>query len=259
MDILMVGCGQMGGAMLNSWAGLEDMSFTIVDPAELKLPVGVWHVQSPATLGSKQFDMVIAAVKPQMMADVMPAFVPRLKPDGCLVSIAAGYSLASLEAIFPDHGIIRVMPNLPALIGRAATGLYASERANVAQRDALEILMEAIGQYVWVQSEDQLDRLTAVSGSGPGYVFQFIESFIDGARELGFSDKDARTLVVQTMLGAAEMAANTEAPISSLRESVTSKGGTTQAGLNQLRDHQALDQLMTNTTAAAYARARELR
>jgi len=259
MDILMVGCGQMGGAMLNSWAGLEDMSFTVADPAELKLPVGVWHVQSPATLASKQFDMVIAAVKPQMMADVMPAYVPRLKADGCLVSIAAGYSLESLEAIFPDHGIIRVMPNRPALIGRAATGLYANERASVAQRDAVETLMDATGQFVWVQSEDQLDRLTAVSGSGPGYVFQFIESFIGGARELGFSEQDARKLVVQTMLGAAEMAAGTDAPISKLRESVTSKGGTTQAGLDQRREDQALDQLMANTTAAAYARARELR
>ena len=259
MDILMVGCGQMGGAMLNIWAGLEDMSFTVTDPAELQSPVGVRHERSAEALGDSQFDIVIVAVKPQMIADVMPVYRRRLKDDGCLVSIAAGYSLGSLEAIFPNRGIIRVMPNLPALIARAASGLYANAHVHPVHRDVVGGLMDAVGRAIWVQSEDQLDRLTAVSGSGPGYVFQFIESFIDAAVELGFSQKDARTLVIQTMVGATEMAANSEGPISDLRKSVTSKGGTTQAGLDQLRSGNVLDMLMVKTTAAAYSRAQALR
>ncbi|GHF11056.1 pyrroline-5-carboxylate reductase [Kordiimonas sediminis] len=259
MDILMVGCGRMGGAMLERWTTQKNAIFTVVDPAATDLPGGVRGLKQAASLGSDTFDMIIIAVKPQMIEDVMPAYDGRLRDGGCMVSIAAGYSLDSLTKAVGDVPIIRVMPNLPALIGKGATGLYASEHCSDTHKDAVSDLMAHIGLSVWVPSEDHLDRLTAVSGSGPGYVFQFIESFTEGAKALGFSDTDAQTLVLQTVLGAAEMAASTRRPASDLRDSVTSKGGTTQAGLDQLRTEQALDKLMQQTTQAAYERAVELR
>lgn len=258
MNILMVGCGRMGGAMLNSWAGLEDISFTVVDPAALSLPVGVNHVQHVDDLGMVPFDVVIVAVKPQMIDDVMPAYVSLLRKGGLLASIAAGYSLKNLEAIFDGAAIVRIMPNLPALIGRSATGLFGNSKVTDPHKFLIAELMQAIGRAVWVASEDELDRLTAISGSGPGYVFQFMESFISAAMDLGFTEKDARTLVLQTMAGAADMAIATDKPVSELRKSVTSKGGTTQAGLNELRTGDALDRLMKATTKAAYSRALEL-
>ncbi|TNE65663.1 MAG: pyrroline-5-carboxylate reductase [Alphaproteobacteria bacterium] len=259
MNILMVGCGQMGGAMLKNWAGLEDMSFTVVDPAALHLPFGVRHETAADALADDMFDMLIVAVKPQMIETVMPAYGPHLIEDGCLVSIAAGYSLQGLEALFPGRAVVRVMPNLPALIGRSATGLFANDAATKEHRALVSHLMEAVGTAVWVPSEDQLDRLTAISGSGPGYVFQFIESFIEAAESLGFSHQDARKLVLQTMVGATEMAMSSDRAVGELRQSVTSKGGTTQAGLEQLRTDGTLDRLMVRTTSAAYGRARALR
>lgn len=259
MDILMVGCGRMGGAMLKRWSTRKDISFTVIDPASPPLPEGVRASKDGRGLGSDLFDMIIVAVKPQMIEAVMPAHKVRLRDGGCVVSIAAGFSLAGLKAVMGGAPTIRVMPNLPAMIGKGATGLFASDDCSADQKASVTELVERVGKAVWVRSEDELDRLTAVSGSGPGYVFQFIESFIAGAKDLGFSDKDARTLVIQTMLGATEMAAGTDAPISDLREGVTSKGGTTQAGLDQLRQDHVLDLLMKSTTAAAYARAVELR
>ncbi|SDD87080.1 pyrroline-5-carboxylate reductase [Kordiimonas lacus] len=259
MDILMVGCGRMGGAMLGCWSARKDIRFTVIDPAGPAAPEGVRVLKAPSALGSDQFDMIIIAVKPQMIEDVMPGYTARLKDDGCMVSIAAGFSLESLKRVLGNVPVIRVMPNLPALIGKGATGIYASDDCSSAHKETASDLMGRIGKAVWVRSEDELDRLTAVSGSGPGYVFQFIESFMEGAKELGFSDQDARTLVIQTMVGATEMAANTDAPISELRTSVTSKGGTTQAGLDQLRQDHMLDLLMKSTTKAAYERALELK
>lgn len=259
MDILMVGCGRMGGAMLNCWSTRQDISFTVVDPAGPTLPEGVRVLKEASSLGADQFDLIIIAVKPQMIEAVMPAYDGRLKADGCMVSIAAGFSLESLRRVLGDVPVIRVMPNLPALIGKAATGVFASNGCSLQHKETVTDLMNRIGKAVLVRSEDELDRLTAVSGSGPGYVFQFIESFIAGAIDLGFSEDDARTLVIQTMVGATEMAASTDAPVSDLRESVTSKGGTTQAGLDQLRQDHVLDLLMKNTVNAAYGRALELK
>lgn len=259
MDILMVGCGQMGGAMLTRWANRTDMSFTVIDPASPQLPEGVRASKDGRGLGSDVFDMIVVAVKPQLIENVMPEHRARLRDGGCIMSMAAGFSVENLQRVLGQVPVVRVMPNLPAMIGKGATGIFASKEASGDQKTAIDTLIESVGKAFWVSSEDELDRLTAVSGSGPGYVFQFIESYIEGAKELGFSNDDARALVIQTMLGAVEMAASSDVPAGELRERVTSKGGTTQAGLNQLRQDHVLDLLMKSTTRAAYSRAVELR
>jgi pyrroline-5-carboxylate reductase len=258
MKILLIGCGKMGGAMLSRWVVNPDHSYTVVDPAATGLPDGVEHVTSPQALAGRTFDMMIIAVKPQMIPDVLPNYKDNLAKDGVAVSIAAGFSLQKLALIMGHVGAVRVMPNLPALIGEGVTGLYANQLCNDEQKDAVTRLIDSVGRSVWVDSEEALDRLTAVSGSGPGYVFQFMESYMAAAETLGFSPRAARELVTQTIIGAATMASMSDDSVSALRQSVTSKGGTTEAGLKALNDDNRLDALLSAATGAAYQRALEL-
>ncbi|WP_417461121.1 pyrroline-5-carboxylate reductase [Kordiimonas sp.] len=258
MNILMIGCGKMGGAMLRRWCDACGHSFAVVDPAMPDLPPAVRVESELSALSSQVFDMIIVAIKPQMIESVLPDYKGSLKNGGVVVSIAAGFALRNFSKILGDVPLVRVMPNLPALIGLGATGLYANALCSHGQKNTVEELMEAVGRAFWVNSEDELDKVTAVSGSGPGYVFQIIESYIAAAEDLGFKADEARALVLQTILGATEMANRSSEAISALRESVTSKNGTTEAGLNALNGDGALDTLMKQTTDAAYKRAIEL-
>ncbi|WP_417464017.1 pyrroline-5-carboxylate reductase [Kordiimonas sp.] len=258
MNILMIGCGKMGGAMLRRWCDASNHSFTVIDPAKPDLPQKVRVEADLSELGGEIFDMIIVAIKPQMIEAVLPDYKNSLKNGGVVVSIAAGFALRNFSKILGDVPLVRVMPNLPALIGLGATGLYANTLCSSGQKKTVEDLMEAVGRAFWVSSEDELDKVTAISGSGPGYVFQIIESYIAAAEKLGFKPDEARALVLQTILGATEMANRSDEAISALRESVTSKNGTTEAGLNALNANGALDTLMRETTDAAYKRAIEL-
>ena len=258
MDVLLIGCGKMGGAMLNRWLEQTGHKFTVVDPAAEQLPAGAELLRHESDLDQRQFDMVIVAIKPQMVDDVLPAYEKHVAPGGCVVSIAAGCSMKRISALMGDAPTIRVMPNLPALIGLGATGLYASTDCSASHKAQVTELINIVGESFWVESEDDLDRLTAVSGSGPGYVFQFIHSYIEAGKELGFAPETARNLVLQTIIGAAKMAAASDQSAVELRNSVTSKKGTTEAGLNALNEGGALDELLKQTTQAAYQRALEL-
>ncbi|NVJ98223.1 MAG: pyrroline-5-carboxylate reductase [Alphaproteobacteria bacterium] len=259
MNILMIGCGKMGGAMLRCWQEIDHLSFTVADPADQDLPAAVTHVRSDKEIDNKAFDLVVIALKPQIVPEAMPAYSRFLKEETCVISIAAGLSLQKLTGILGNRPLVRVMPNLPALIGEGVTGLYANKQCEAGHKHVATNLMEAVGMALWVDSEDELDRLTAVSGSGPGYIFQVMESFVAAAEELGFPSNVARDLVIRTLSGAANMAAATDESLSTLRQSVTSKKGTTEAGLNVLRQDGMLDNLFGATTFAAYKRAVELR
>ena len=258
MDVLLIGCGKMGGAMLRRWLERTEHKFTIVDPVADDTPKGAELLRSEGDLGDRQFDMVIVAIKPQMVDTVLPDYAKHLKEDGCAVSIAAGCSMARISKLLADAPTVRVMPNLPALIGLGATGLFAGDSVSQDHREQVTKLIDYVGESFWVSSEDELDRLTAVSGSGPGYVFQFMQSYIEAAEELGFGEDTARALVTQTIIGAAKMASQSDSTVVDLRNSVTSKKGTTEAGLNALNKDGALDTLLKETTGAAYSRALEL-
>ncbi|WP_019960832.1 pyrroline-5-carboxylate reductase [Woodsholea maritima] len=258
MKILMAGCGNMGGAMLESWRALDGFDFTIVKPTPKGLPQDVTYRANLDGLDAASFDGVILAIKPQMMAAVAPAYAPYLKTEGLVMSMAAGVSLATLERYFPERAIVRIMPNLPAKIAQSMNGLVANAQTQEAQRALADRLADATGAALWVASEDHLDRLTAVSGSGPGYVFYLIEAYLEAAQDLGFSLDDARTLVFATLKGAVEMAATSDQNPAALRASVTSKNGTTQAGLDQLMAEDQLKTRFKATLNAAYHRAREL-
>lgn len=259
MDILLIGCGKMGGAMLDQWIRHGDHRFTVADPAAQDLPDGVGHVSKATDLQAETFDVVLIAIKPQMIADVLPDYAAALKPGGAFVSIAAGASVASIAKVVGDAAIIRVMPNMAALVGMGVSGLYANDRCTPQQRHDIAALIDQTGTCIAVDSEDQIDRLTAVSGSGPGYVFEMLRSYVAAAEALGFDHDTARKLVFDTVSGTVEAARQSDLSLEELRNSVTSKNGTTQAGLTELMRGGDLDALFHSTLQAAHRRAGELK
>lgn len=193
-------------------------------------------------------DVLVLAVKPQVMKEVCAAIAPLLpKPAPMVLSIAAGITVASLQQWLGLVPVVRVMPNTPALVQAGASGMFASQEVNQTQRQQAETLMNSVGQSVWLEQEALMDAVTAVSGSGPAYFFLLMESMIESAIELGLDKDTAKKLVLQTALGAAKLANQSDVGPDTLRERVTSPGGTTQAALNAFAEggfselvHQAL-------------------
>jgi pyrroline-5-carboxylate reductase len=205
----------------------------------------------------RRCDLVVLAVKPQVMNRVLAEIAPAVRNDQCFLSIAAGVTLSRLEgALGPRARVIRVMPNTPALIGAGAAGIA---RGRIATDDDVALaraIFEAVGIAV-VLDERRLDAVTAVSGSGPAYLFFFVEALLDAAGRVGLESDVAQALVKQTVLGAARMVVETSQPPAQLREAVTSPGGTTAAALAVLRDGGFTD-LIGRAVQAATARSIEL-
>jgi len=263
MNITFVGGGNMARAIIG---GLRSKGFAPgaigvveVDPAararlqsEFKLRCFATPAQA-APFG----ELLVMAVKPQQMraaaGQVAPALCGQL-----VVSIAAGTRLADLSRWLGGHGLlVRCMPNTPALIGAGITGAFAAAPVSPAQRACASQVLEAVGTVLWVDDEALLDPVTAVSGSGPAYVFYFIEAMQQAAMELGLSPQQARTLSLETFLGAARLAAGSTEPVSVLRERVTSKGGTTQAALASMAADR-VDEAIARAIRAASERGRQL-
>ena len=252
MKIGFVGGGNMAQALMGGIAARHpDAAFVVVERhAPTRETVSrafrgtALHDVPSADLAS--CDAVILAIKPQDFREAATESARWL--DGPLVvSIAAGIRTREI-AHWLGHAtaprpIVRAMPNMPALIGEGITALYAMPGVDAARRDLADDLMSAVGQTLWVADEATLDSVTAVSGSGPAYVFSFIEALEQGGTELGLSAEDARRLAIATFVGASRLASASEEPIAVLRERVTSKGGTTHAALMHMADsgcHQAI-------------------
>lgn len=254
----MVGCGKMGGALLDQWR-LGPDEFTICDPAIKDAPDDVELAHGPEDLAGRAFDVVVVAVKPQMIEAVMPHYEAQLAGARYVLSIAAGFSLARLKQVCGGKPVVRVMPNLPAAIGKGVSGLCASEDVERDILDHARALMRLAGKVIEVHDEDALDRFTAVAGSGPGYVFEIARAYVEAAKGLGFPHEDARDMVIATLEGTLAMASASELSLEELRNSVTSKGGTTAAGLAALNGDGGLDERLGATLGKAYERAVELR
>ncbi|MFT6435067.1 MAG: pyrroline-5-carboxylate reductase [Candidatus Azotimanducaceae bacterium] len=257
--VLMVGCGKMGGALLFRWLDQTQYTFTVVSPSGREMPEGVATARAPEELQQAQFDLIVIAVKPQMIPEIMPAYNNFLAIDGCFLSIAAGFSTASILALVGEKPLVRVMPNMPVQIGKGVSAMYANQYATQQQRLTVETLMQSTGQQIWVEAEDDIDRLTAIVGSGPGYVFEIARCWMKAAQTLGFAEAEAKDMVLRTLAGSVELALESPASLSELRNNVTSKNGTTAAGLSALNPDAILDGLLKKTVEAAYARAVELR
>lgn len=202
-------------------------------------------------------DVLLLAVKPQQMRDALAPLAGRLGPQ-LVVSIAAGLRMADISRWLGGHRrLVRCMPNTPALIGAGVTGLVADPSVDAVGRSAAEAILAAVGDVVWIPDEARMDAVTALSGSGPAYVFHFIEALEAAGSELGLEPATARRLAIGTVLGAARLAAEGGEAPSVLRERVTSKGGTTEAALKQMGADGFLP-LMARALQAAEARGREL-
>jgi pyrroline-5-carboxylate reductase len=263
MNITFVGGGNMATALIGGLVakGFAPQSIKVVEVVpeareRLKQSFGVECFDGPAA-ATPFGDVVVLAVKPQQMRTVARALAPHLRGE-LVLSIAAGIRSVDLARWLGGHArLARCMPNTPALIGAGITGLYARPEAGTEGRAQVQTILEAVGEAIWVEDEALLDPVTAVSASGPAYVFYFIEALERAAVELGLDPAGARRLAIQTFRGAAELAARSSDAPATLRERVTSKGGTTERALASLQADRVADAIVRAVRAAS-ERAREL-
>ncbi|MBN6063133.1 pyrroline-5-carboxylate reductase [Aggregatibacter actinomycetemcomitans] len=206
-----------------------------------------------------QADVVLLAVKPQMLADVCAPLSAVDFQRKLVISIAAAISLARLTALLPSaQSIVRVMPNTPALVGEGMAGLFAAKNTSENDRTFAQDLLSAVGKTLWLDSEEQMHAVTAASGSSPAYFFQLLEAMQQGLQQMGLNEQQARELVQQAMLGSAKMVVeNPQLELAILRQNVTSKGGTTAAALNVFNQHQFND-IVQQAMQACVARSKEM-
>jgi pyrroline-5-carboxylate reductase len=257
----------MGGAMLDRWLGrgLTPGEVTVLDPfveesrrSELSKS-GVAIASNAADVGQHAFRTLVLAVKPQSMTEVLAEMAPLARPDTLIVSVAAGVRLERLRAAFPpSQPVVRAMPNTPAQIGQGVTVAVANAHTSAAQRECVGALLAAVGQVAWVEDENLIDAVTAVSGSGPAYVFLLAECLAEAGRQAGLPDDLAELLGRQTVAGAGALLAASSLPPATLRENVTSPKGTTAAALSVLMAEDGLQPLLTRAVEAARRRSIEL-
>lgn len=264
MKISFIGGGNMATALIAGLAGtvVQAQDIHVVDPnpealERLRARYGVTTAPDIGA-GVAASDVIVLAVKPQQMRDVALHLQSQLGNRPLLLSIAAGIRGADLSRWLNGYGaIVRTMPNTPALIGQGVTGMVAMAGVSAAQKDAADSVMRAVGQTVWLDEESLIDPVTAVSGSGPAYVFYFLEAMQQAAVEMGLSAEQGKALALATFTGAAQLAAQSEESVEVLRQRVTSKGGTTHAAITSMEAAGVKEAIVAAMKAAA-ARGKEL-
>ena len=264
-ELLLVGCGNMGRALLQGWltAGfMHPNDVHVVEPAEaLRAQAGALGVRTYASAEALHAGFrpatVVLAVKPQIMATVLPAYRAHVT-ESVVVSIAAGVPVSALETSLGEVAAVRAMPNTPAAIGKGSTVIFANARVSPQQAERVTRLLSAGGAVHRVQHEALIDAATALSGSGPAYVFHFIEALSAAGTQLGLPPQTALALAKETVFGAGALAMAADTPPAELRRQVTSPSGTTEAALSVLTENDALKTLLGTAAIAAHRRAVEL-
>lgn len=260
-NICFIGGGNMAQALIGGLIsrGLAATRITVADPVEkvrTLLAEKDIHVADDNQAAIKDADIVVFAVKPQVLASVLLP-LKGLVSDKLIISIVAGAEIATLSRLLGAERIVRVMPNTPALVQTGAHGLYAHDNVEATDRELASQVLASTGLTIWVNSEAQIDAVTAVSGSGPAYFFYMMESMIRAGKNLGLDEKTATALTLQTALGAAQMAITSSNTPTELRKNVTSPNGTTQAAL-EVFDRAQISQNIQAALAAAQKRSQEL-
>ncbi|MGB0907166.1 MAG: pyrroline-5-carboxylate reductase [Maricaulaceae bacterium] len=266
-DYLVIGAGKMGGALLSGWlsdsvSGVTAENLIILDPrpgddAKAVIKSGARHIENPKNK-LKNVAVVLLAIKPQAFKMIAPPLAEHL-PDGALViSILAGTSIAALQAALPNQHIVRAMPNTPAAIGEGITAFTCTPSVTERQKRTAERLLSAGGKVHEVENEGLIDVVTAVSGSGPAYVFHMVEALEAAAVKIGLPAELAPDFARQTIVGAGALLKASPSSATELRQAVTSPNGTTQAALDVLMSEAGLAPLMRETAKAALRRAKEL-
>ena len=262
--LVLVGAGKMGSALLGGWLarGLDPKAVVVVDPkppadsAAMLRRAGIGaRAEPPAGIAAK---VIVVAVKPQIIGDVLPSLRSLVGKDTVVLSIAAGTTLKNLKAGIGDAAIVRSIPNTPAQVGRGVTVAIANARVGIGGRALVTELLDAVGDVIWVEKEGMIDAATAVSGSGPAYVFHLVEALAAAAVSAGFDKAAADRLARATVTGAGELLHQSDLPAGTLRQNVTSPKGTTEAALKILMGKGGLTPLMKKAVAAARKRSREL-
>jgi len=265
--IAILGAGSMGGAILNGLLqpGVQvDGRIRVTNRSTAKaaalasdrvLSLSLETDPSANLAAADGARIVLLGVKPAMIPDLLREVAPALEADTIVVSIAAGVTISTMEALVPQT-VLRAMPNTPALVGKGVTGLSAGSRASASEVDLVRSVFETVGRVLEV-AEERIDALSAISGSGPAYVFYLIEELSRTARGMGFSEEEARVMVGGTFLGAAELLEASGEDPAELRRRVTSPKGTTERAVAVLQEA-GLGELFDRATAAALARAKEL-
>jgi pyrroline-5-carboxylate reductase len=260
--IVLAGAGKMGGAMLSGWLaqGLDANRVAVIEPYpsdEIKALAarGVRLNPAPGDIGSVA--ALVVAVKPQMFREAGPALKPFIAPDTLVVSIMAGITIAAITEVC-GGSVVRAMPNTPAAIGRGITVAVAAGNVSAAQRAVADALLRAIGAVEWTGDETLMDAVTAVSGSGPAYVFLLAEELARAGVEAGLPPELATRLARETVAGSGELLHRSELDAATLRRNVSSPGGTTAAALEVLMAPDGMQSLLTRAVAAATQRSREL-
>jgi len=264
--IAFIGAGNMNAAIIGGLVkkGWPADDIIVSNPsAEKRLKLAeLYNInQTKNNIQAAEFaDIIVLGVKPYLIAEVCQELSENLDiSDKCFLSVAAGGTIAQIQtALVGKYPVIRTMPNTPSQLGLGMTGMFASIEVTQQQRQLSEEMMSAVGETLWLDTEEEINHIISISGSGPAYFFLFMEAMEEQASELGFSKEVSRLLVQQTALGAAKMVTdNPELEISQLRTNVTSKGGTTQAALDQLIEG-GLKPLVTKGIQGALSRAREM-
>lgn len=260
-NITFIGGGNMAQALIGGLLsrGLPATRITVSDPFEkirLLLQEKDVHVTEDNIEAIKHADIVVFAVKPQVLGSMLKP-LKGLLDDKLLISIVAGAEIKTISDLTGSERIVRVMPNTPALVQTGAHGIYANPEVSAKDRELTTQVLAATGLTLWVNSEAQIDAVTAVSGSGPAYFFYMMESMIRAGKNMGLDEKVATALTLQTALGAAQMAITSSSAPSDLRKNVTSPNGTTQAAL-EVFDRAQISQNIQTALAAAQKRSQEL-
>lgn len=264
--LLLAGAGNMGSALLAGWldGGLDPARILVQDPApqpRVKADLAARGIGVQARIGAlpQPPAVLLVAVKPQVMDEVLPQLASLVGAQTLVISIAAGRRIAGLEAhLPPGTAVVRAMPNTPASVGRGITVAVGNAHVTAAQRETCELLLRAVGEVAWADDEDLMDAVTAVSGSGPAYVFYLAECLAEAGVKAGLKPELAAQLARWTVAGAGELLHRSDQDAATLRRNVTSPGGTTAAALEVLTAEEGLPELMGRAVDAATRRSREL-
>ena len=266
--ILLIGCGHMGSALLKAWVKKTKYSFVIVDPIHYK-KINIRYKDKPKIKAFSSidqikkillFDIIIFAVKPQVLKNVLENISNyKFYKKTIFVSIVAGKKIIFFNK-FLHHSsqFIRVMPNMPAMISEGMSCLVCNRYVLSKNKTIIEYLFSKVGKTLWLKNEKQINKVTAISGSGPGYIFLFIDAFEKAASQLGLGEKETKILIYQTLFGSIKLLLNDKNSAKSLANNIAVKGGTTEAGLNEFKKNNILYQKFEKAILAAYLRANQL-
>ena len=264
--VLLVGCGHMGSALLNAWINLKPLSLTVIDPLSYNNLKKKYYKKkirffdkTPNQKEIKKFDIIIFAIKPQIAKKVVSEYRDfEFKKNSLITSIVAGKKISFFKKNMKNAiQIVRVMPNMPALIGEGFSCLVSNKNISKNNKKIINDLFLKVGKTIWLKNEIEIDKATAITGSGPGYVFILIDAFEKASQQIGFPKNIAREMVLSTILGSVKLMKKTKRDPSELANSIAVKGGTTEAGIKILKKNKPY-KIMYNTFLAAYQRASKL-